>query len=56
VGRKDAENAIKLGEGGYRDLLVEHYQRTKNGEKITLDEMIQARLTRKDAEFHNVSE
>ena len=46
VGKKDARNAIQLGEGGYRDLMIEYYQRTKLGERLNFNEMVQNKLNK----------
>lgn len=44
VGKKDADAAIKLGPGGYMNVLMEYSQRIKKGERLILQDMIQNRL------------
>lgn len=56
VGKKDARNAIQLGEGGYRDAMIEYYTRTKNGERLSFSEMLQSKLAEVQNKDKGVSE
>ena len=44
IGQKDAENAVKLGSGGYGKILLEYSDRIRNGEDVNLSDMIEARI------------
>jgi len=50
IGRKDAEAVIRLGPGGYRDLLFDYNERLTNGESVRLDQMLKTKLFKLDAE------
>jgi predicted patatin/cPLA2 family phospholipase len=52
IGRKDARAAVALGEGGYLNAMMDHYTRVKNGERVTLKEV----LTQKLAGINSVSD
>lgn len=44
IGKKDAEAAIKLGQGGYMNLMMEYSQRIQKGEVLNFDSMLQSKL------------
>jgi hypothetical protein len=48
VGKKDAENAVKLGSGGYRDIVLEYVERIQRGEDVWLNDMIEEKLLLKE--------
>lgn len=50
VGKKDAENAVKLGHFGYAKIALEYTERLINGEDVYLDDMIQEALRKIDNE------
>lgn len=45
IGKKDAENAVKLGSGGYGQTLLEYTERFKKGEEVNLDQMINEKVS-----------
>ena len=45
VGKRDAEAALKLGEGGYMKLLMEYSQRIQEGEKLHFKDLLQSKLS-----------
>jgi len=47
IGKKDAENAIKLGHGGYAEVALDYVQRLINEEDVWLSEMIDEKLNEK---------
>lgn len=44
IGKKDAEAAIKLGAGGYMNLMMEYSQRIQKGEVLNFDAMLKSKL------------
>ena len=44
VAKKDAEAAVRLGEGGYMNLLLDYNERLMRGEPVRLDQMIETKL------------
>lgn len=48
VGKKDAATAVKLGSGGYAKVLIDYVERTRNGEKVFLEDMIQEAVAKVD--------
>lgn len=44
VGKRDAENAVKLGEFGYAKIALEYTERLKNGEDVWLKDMLEEGL------------
>ena len=44
VGKKDAQNAVKLGPGGYWNVVLDYNKRIKNGEKVVLADMIESKV------------
>jgi hypothetical protein len=46
IGQKDGRNAVKLGPGKYRDLLLNHYNQKEMGQSPVLSEMIDKALTK----------
>lgn len=48
IGKKDAHKALELGEGVYRDLLLDYFNRKQNGEKeLVFSEMLNAKISEK---------
>mmetsp|Transcript_25061 Transcript_25061/g.27792 ORF Transcript_25061/g.27792 Transcript_25061/m.27792 type:complete len:358 (-) Transcript_25061:39-1112(-) len=50
VGQKDAENAVKLGPGGYAKIAFDYVERLTNGEDVWLHEMIDESLRAKESQ------
>ena len=44
IGKEDADRAIQLGPGGYMEVMMEYSRRTKKGEILDMDQMIQQKL------------
>ena len=44
VGKKDAQTAVALGEGGYLKLLLEVRDRRRNGDKVSLNDLLDQTL------------
>lgn len=47
IGKKDAKNALALGEGEYLSAMLEHYNDFKNGEDVELRDYIDKKLAMK---------
>lgn len=56
VGKKDAEAAVKLGDGGYMKLMIEYSERIKNGEIVNFDDMLSSKLAELEDQPHFASE
>eukprot|EP00344_Euplotes_crassus_P007972 CAMPEP_0196994324 /NCGR_PEP_ID=MMETSP1380-20130617/631_1 /TAXON_ID=5936 /ORGANISM="Euplotes crassus, Strain CT5" /LENGTH=370 /DNA_ID=CAMNT_0042409663 /DNA_START=14 /DNA_END=1126 /DNA_ORIENTATION=- len=44
VAKKDATAAVRLGPGGYMNMLLEHTEKLQNGEDSRLDQMLETKL------------
>jgi len=49
VGKKDAINAVKLGEGGNYEVIKEYAKRSRRGENVNLADMIEDKIIQRNA-------
>lgn len=45
IGKNDARRAIQLGEGGYRDAMIEFFDRTQAGERFSFQHLLDEKLS-----------
>ena len=56
IGKKDAEAAIKLGEGGYMNLMFEYAKKIQEGDLVYFDDMLNSKLAEITESSHIVSD
>lgn len=54
VGEKDAKNAVKLGPGGYANILFEHTEKIQKGEHSDFDMLVSTKIAMMDT--HNITQ
>lgn len=55
VGKKDAENAVKLGPGGYAKTIMDYYNKVQQGETPDFDQMITSSVKKVQGEYKEES-